>query len=87
MAIRDPAPTSQFLSRTSVDKSFFQEHDTSHVREKYPSCPLYLSQRLGQAISRRRQYLSYREEHQKKLSKDIEKVGNEELGTGGYFVT
>jgi hypothetical protein len=82
MAIRDPAPSSQYMSTVTVDKSFFQEHDSLHVQAKYPKAPEYLTKRLGCAISSRRQYLSYREAHQQKLSKGIEKVGFEELGTG-----
>jgi hypothetical protein len=87
IAIRDPAPTTQYMSTITVDKSFFQEHDTLHVQAKYPKCPEYLTKRLGCAISSRRQYLSYREAHQQKLSKGIEKVGFDELGTGQCSIT
>jgi hypothetical protein len=41
----------------------------------------YLSERLGRAISARRRYLTYREEHHRKLSKNVEKIGYEEPKT------
>ncbi|KAJ4375956.1 hypothetical protein N0V83_001235, partial [Neocucurbitaria cava] len=44
-----------------IDKSHFLAHDIHHVRDKFPKAPDYLVERLGKAISRRRQYLSYRE--------------------------
>lgn len=65
-----------------IDKSYFEVHDIAHVQSKYPDCTDCLTERLGRAISGRRQYLSYREEHNMKLSKGIEKVGLETLGTG-----
>jgi hypothetical protein len=82
MAIRDPAPIDQRSTVDIIDKSFYEPHDILHVEAKYPECPKYLTDRLGRAITGRRQYLSYREKHQKKLSKDIEKIGIEEPRTG-----
>jgi hypothetical protein len=69
-------------STITIDKSFFESHDIHHVESKHPNCPKYLSSRLGRGITSRRQYLSYREKHQQKLSEDIEKVGIEEPRTG-----
>ncbi|KZM26695.1 metal ion binding [Ascochyta rabiei] len=74
MAIREPALNSQ--SR-SIDKSHFQQHDIQHVQNKFPSAPGYLTERLGHAISSRRQYLAYRETHHEKLTKGIDKLGLE----------
>jgi hypothetical protein len=82
MAIRDPAPTSQSSRTITVDKSFFEQHDINHVQSKFPNCAEFLSERLGRAISGRRQYLSYREEHHKKLAKHVEKIGVEDSRTG-----
>ena len=81
MAIRDPAPNSQSKSTIAIDKSFYEQHDIQHVKEKFPKSPTYLTERLGRAISGRRQYLSYREEHHQKLSKHIEKIGFEKPTT------
>jgi hypothetical protein len=81
MAIRNPAPNSQSTSTFSIDKSFYEQHDIQHVMGKFPNAPQYLSERLGRALSARRQYLSYREEHHNKLTKNIEKIGFEKATT------
>ncbi|KAF9700891.1 hypothetical protein EKO04_000315 [Ascochyta lentis] len=78
MAIREPAPNSQ--SR-SIDKSHFEQHDIQHVQNKFPSASPYLTERLGHAISSRRQYLTYRETHHEKLTKGIDKLGLEAART------
>lgn len=77
MAIRDPAPTIQSRSFITVDKSHFEAHDVSHVQAKFPDALDYLTKRLGQAVSRRRQYLIYREEHHHKMTKGSENIGDE----------
>ncbi|KAF2016663.1 hypothetical protein BU24DRAFT_423040 [Aaosphaeria arxii CBS 175.79] len=81
MSIRDPAPNSQYRSTIIVDKSYFEAHDIQHVRAKFEVEDNYLSERLGKAISGRRQYLSYREEHHNKLAKKVETIGFEEPRT------
>ena len=56
----------------SVDASYFEVYDVRHVQDKFPEAPNYLTERLGKAISRRRQYLKYRERHAEKLAYAIE---------------
>ncbi|KAF2728682.1 hypothetical protein EJ04DRAFT_503670, partial [Polyplosphaeria fusca] len=81
MAIRDPAPNSQSRSTITVDKSYFEEHDIQHVQAKFPKADEFLTGRMGRAISGRRQYLAYREEHHRKLTKNAERIGLEEART------
>ena len=81
MAIRDPAPNSQSRSFVTFDKSIFEPHDISHVQAKFPEADSWLIERLGRAISGRRQYLNYREEHHQKLARNVEKIGIEEPRT------
>ncbi|CAO2648287.1 Nn.00g075540.m01.CDS01 [Neocucurbitaria sp. VM-36] len=81
MAIRDPAPNNQSKSTITVDKSCYEQYDILHVKEKFKDSPDYLTERLGRAISGRRHYLSYREEHHKKLTNNIEKIGFEKPTT------
>ncbi|KAF2875881.1 hypothetical protein BDV95DRAFT_284582 [Massariosphaeria phaeospora] len=81
MAVRDPAPESQHRSTITVDKSYFEVHDIMHVKAKFPACADHLAERLGRAISGRRQYLSYREAHHQKLAKKAELIGHEEPKT------
>ena len=77
IAIRDPAPTIQSRSFITVDKSHFEVHDVSHVQAKFPDALDYLTERLGQAVCRRRQYLTYREEYHRKMTKGSKKIGDE----------
>jgi hypothetical protein len=81
MAIRVPAPNTQSRSFITVDKSYFEHHDIQHVESKFPQAEKFLTERLGRAISGRRQYLSYREEHHQKLVKNVERIGHEEPRT------
>lgn len=78
MAIREPALTSE--SR-SIDMSHFEQHDVLHVQTKFAHAPQYLAERLGRAISSRRQSLTYRESHHDKLVKGIDKLGLEAART------
>lgn len=71
LAIRNPAPHDQFKESKQIDVTHFEAFDIEHVRGKFPSAPEYLILRLGKAISRRRQYLRYREEHRKKLEQGL----------------
>jgi len=74
MAIRNPAPHDQFMASGQIDISSFESFDISHVQAKFPCAEGYLITRLGKAISRRRQYLKYRNERHKKLAQGIEDV-------------
>ncbi|KAH8722691.1 hypothetical protein GQ44DRAFT_774719 [Phaeosphaeriaceae sp. PMI808] len=66
-AIRNPAPHDQFRESADIDVTHFETFDVEHVRGKFPLAKEFLIRRLGEAISRRRQYLRYREEHRKRL--------------------
>lgn len=72
MVIRSSPTRDDYLkaaSRYPLDPRW----DIGHVKEKHGKssrCPDWLVERLGKAITRRRQFLKYREEHHGKLSKD-----------------
>ena len=72
MAIRNPAPHDQFKESAHFRVSHFEHFDMQHVRAKFPNAKEYLVARLGKAISRRRQYLNYREEHRQRLAQGLE---------------
>jgi hypothetical protein len=57
--LQAPSPFMQTIHR--IDKSHFRNFDIEHVRAIFPEAPYYLVERLGKAISRRRQYISYLE--------------------------
>jgi hypothetical protein len=71
LAIRNPAPHDQFKDSIQIDVAHFEIFDIDHVRGKFPRAAEYLVLRLGKAISRRRQYLRYREDHRKKLEQGL----------------
>jgi hypothetical protein len=71
MAIRNPAPHDRFKESAHIDVSYFESFDIDHVRGKFPMAQEYLVLRLGKAISRRRQYLRYREEHRNKYEQGL----------------
>lgn len=81
MAIRDPAPNTQLRNFITVDKSYFETYDIPHVQSKFPQAKVSLTERLGRAMTGRRRYLTYREEHHQKLSKNVEEIGQEEPRT------
>jgi hypothetical protein len=71
LAIRNPAPHDQFKETAQIDITHFETFDVQHVRNKFPEAEEYLVLRLGKAISRRRQYLRYREEHHERLERGL----------------
>ncbi|KAF1951152.1 hypothetical protein CC80DRAFT_425360, partial [Byssothecium circinans] len=71
MAIQNPAPHDQIVASERIDKTFFEHYDINHVGGKFPNAPNALIVRLGKAITRRRQYLRYREDHRRKLEHGI----------------
>jgi hypothetical protein len=74
MIIRN-SPTRDDYLKAASRYNFESRYDIGHVREKHGSangaCD-WLLERLGKAITRRRQYLKYREDHHGKLSRDWE---------------
>jgi hypothetical protein len=71
--IRQAAPTDLFAKALTKSRLQFNDSfDIAHVFEKYPKLMaddrLWLRKRLGRAITKRRQYLSYVQHHHDKLS-------------------
>jgi hypothetical protein len=72
VAIRNPTPHDRFVASESSDTSHFEAFDTQHVRSKFVTVNDGLAERLGKAISRRRQYFKYREHHHLKLAQGLD---------------
>ena len=68
MTVRTTGSTSRYVKSRSIDVSHFERYDIDHVKYKCPNAPDFLIERLGKAISRRRQFLKYRERHATKLA-------------------
>jgi hypothetical protein len=81
MAIQKPAPHDRFLKSARFDQSFRQPWDEQHARDKFPKVPEWLTERLGKANSRRRQFLEYRKTHHERIaSREVSNV-SEDNGT------
>lgn len=65
---KNPAPHDRLVKSAKIDTSFYEFFDERHVQEKYPHASQELVKRLGLAISKRRKYFKYREQHRQKLS-------------------
>lgn len=72
VAIRNPAPHDRLTKSKSTDTSHYEPYDIQHVCTKFPNADEKITARLGKAISRRRQYFKYREEHHNKLSQGLD---------------
>lgn len=81
MVIQKPAPHDRFISSGRFDQSYRQPWDEQHVRDKFPSIPDWLTERLGKAITRRRQFLKYRKNHHDIIANHEASGGPEDTGT------
>lgn len=72
MSVHTSTGNHRYIKSAKIDTSYFQPTDIGYVRDKFPSAKGYLVDRLGKAISKRRQYLKYRELHQAKLAQHLD---------------
>ncbi|KAH7093791.1 hypothetical protein FB567DRAFT_181120 [Paraphoma chrysanthemicola] len=84
--IREAAPSDVFIKALSRKRYHFDDqYDISHVKHKYPKLSeaqaMWLSNRLGRAITQRRCYLSYVRDHGDKLASDSreEKISSADM--------
>ena len=80
--VRQAAPTDLFAKALSRNRYHFDEqYDVCHVGEKFPKLAKienkWLRKRLGRAITQRRRYLSYIQDHRDKLEQSLQ-IGDEE---------
>ena len=76
ITIQNPAPKERLHKIAHIDVSYFEPWDIKHIEEKFrPVDPQnnfrvanYLSARLGQANTKRRQLLKYRQTHHNKIA-------------------
>lgn len=75
ITIRNPTPRDRYAKAASL-MPYEVSYDIGHVYEKYPhvrSTP-WLMDKVGRAITRRREFLRYREKHREKLATDIRPI-------------
>lgn len=86
ITIRNPAPYDQFRSRVGAVSLPYQ-WDIEHVQHKFPKIHPTISERLGKALTQRRQYLKYREEHHLRLQEGLDDDENGDDGSKGKGTT
>lgn len=69
-AIKNQAPHDQIMAAKETGVSFYEQHDINYVRESYSALLPWQVERLGKAISRRRQYFRYRRTRHEQLTFD-----------------
>lgn len=77
VSVQNPAPHDRFKAATITNTSFYEADDIRHVRAKFNSAEKWLVERLGKAISHRRQYFKYRDAHHQKLASGLEDTETE----------
>ncbi|KAI1112310.1 hypothetical protein F5Y14DRAFT_273727 [Nemania sp. NC0429] len=80
MSLRNPAPHDRFMSTEYAKVHYFEHTDKAHVEAKFPKANQYLIIRIGQSLSRKRQYFKYRESHHEKLAYGLFDSGRSEAG-------
>lgn len=61
----------RFLKSSKIDVSYYEPYDIQHAKNRFPSANDQLTGRMGKAISRRRQYLKYREQHHERIAQPV----------------
>ena len=89
--IRQAAPTDPFAKALIRNRyRFSDQYDIAHVGQKYPNLDTedktWLRQRLGRAITDRRCYLSYMQDHRNILEREIDQDENAKDATGKMHV-
>lgn len=87
IAIRNPAPHDHFKASARFDISHYEPFDLRHVEGKFPALAPFLAIRLGRAISRRRQYLQYREGHRARLGEGLDTEPEQSVDVDGTIVS
>ncbi|KAF4450948.1 Zinc finger transcription factor ace1 [Fusarium austroafricanum] len=72
VSIHNPSPHDRFKKAALTDTSNYEHFDVEHVRNKLTKASKPIAERLGKAISRRRQYFKYWELHHEKLASGLE---------------
>lgn len=81
ITISNPAPYDQFKSRVGVF-ACPDQWDIAHVQQKFPDIDPTISERLGKALTQRRRYFKYREEHHLRLQEGLYGDGDDKGSQG-----
>lgn len=78
ITIRNPAPHDRFLRAKATSTKHNEPWDIQHARDKFPLADSGLAERLGKALSQRRQFFKYRESHHGRLAHGMGEIAREE---------
>jgi hypothetical protein len=78
ISIRNAPPHDRFKEAHLINTSHFKASDIGHARDMFPLAPKPLTELIGKAISRRRQFFKYRALHHRKLASGIDNLGGVE---------
>lgn len=71
VAISNPAPHDRFKSRAGGQIESSEPWDIQHVRAKFPYLDKTVAERVGRALTQRRKYFKYREDHHSRLKQGL----------------
>lgn len=71
VTISNPAPHDRFKSRATGQLGYYESWDIQHVLAKFPHIDTKLAERLGRALTQRRKYFKYREDHHCRLKEGL----------------
>lgn len=87
LPIRKPAPVDRLKGNLTDEVSCFQPFDCIYVRDKFPRLSREVADRIGSHITRRRQLLLYRQEHQDFLrQKEFQNDPRPALASTGFQI-
>ena len=69
--VRNATPRDRYTKAATAPNPFSDQFDIAHVTQKFPKLKNWLRDRLGKAITHRRQYLRYCAEHHNALKKQL----------------
>lgn len=75
VSLGNPAPHDRYKSRAGDQVLSHEPWYIQHVKEKYPHLDPAIIERLGKALTQRRAYFEYREDHYHRLSSEIQDDG------------
>jgi len=81
MTIRTSTQKNRYIKSAAIDLSHYVRFDIEHTRHKFPLAQEFIVERLGKAISRRRQFIRYSGKHAAKLAVTIDKQKTESTTT------
>lgn len=85
VTISNPAPHDRFKSRAGGQIGYYESWDIQHVLAKFPHIDTKLAERLGRALTQRRKYFKYREDHHCRLKEGLN--GDEDGASRGHATT